>query len=95
MGAIMPQITSLTIVNSTVYSSAVQRKHQKLCVTGFRDVNSPVTGKFPAQRASNVEIVAIGWRLHDFGHIISCSNYVWYGIKGHIMIMRIFVLQVC
>ena len=29
MGAIAPQITSLTIVYSTVYSGADQRKHQK------------------------------------------------------------------
>ena len=40
MGAIASQITSLTIVYSTVYSGAVQRKHQSsaslACVTGDR-----------------------------------------------------------
>ena len=41
MGTIASQITSLTIVYSTVYSSVDQRKHQL------------VTGEFPAQMASN------------------------------------------
>ena len=29
--------------------------------------NSPVTGEFPAQRASNAENVSIWWRHHDTG----------------------------
>ena len=37
----------------------------KLCVTGLCEGNSPVTGEFPAQRASNAENVSIWWRLHD------------------------------
>ena len=41
------QITSLTIVYSSVYSGADQRK---LRVTGLCEGNSPVTGEFPAQR---------------------------------------------
>ena len=58
MGTIASQITSLTIVYSTVYSGADQRKHQTprhwpLCgeFTG--------TGEFPAQMASNAENVSI------------------------------------
>ena len=35
MGTMASQITSLTIVYSTVSSGADQRKRQKLCVTGF------------------------------------------------------------
>ena len=35
------QIISLTVVYSTVYSDADQRKHQKLCVTGLCVGNSP------------------------------------------------------
>ena len=51
MGAIAYQITSLTIVYSTVYSGADQRnikapRHWALW---------PVTGEFPTQRASNAE----------------------------------------
>ena len=64
MGAIASQITSLTIVYSTVYSDADQRKHQKLCVTGLCAGNSPGAGEFPAQMASNAENVSIWWRHH-------------------------------
>ena len=37
----------------------------KLRVTGFWAGNSPRTGEFPAQMASNAENVSIWWRLHD------------------------------
>ena len=37
----------------------------KLRVTGLWEGNSPVTGGFPAQRASNAENVSIWWRHHD------------------------------
>ena len=57
MSAMASQITSLTIVYSTVYSGAGQRKHHR--VTGLCAGNSPVTGEFPAQRASNAENVSI------------------------------------
>ena len=40
------------------------KKTSKLRVTGFCEGNSPVTGEFPAQRASNAEIVSIWWRHH-------------------------------
>ena len=95
-----PQITSLTVVYSTVYSDADQRKHQisaslafmweihrnrwiprtkgqlrgkcfhlmtlswKLHVTGLCVENSPVTGEFPAQKASNAENASIWWHHH-------------------------------
>ena len=36
----------------------------KLRVTGLCDGNSPMTGEFPAQRASNAENVSIWWRHH-------------------------------
>ena len=58
MGAIASQTTSLTIVNSTVYSDADQRKHQSSASLAF------VTGEFPAQMASNAENVSIWWRHH-------------------------------
>ena len=38
----------------------------KLRVTGLCEGNSPVTGEFPAQRASNMENVSIWWRHHEF-----------------------------
>ena len=36
----------------------------KLRVTGLCEGNSPMTGEFPAQRASNAEEVSIWWRHH-------------------------------
>ena len=63
MGTIASQITSLTIVYSTVYSDA-DKKTSKLRVTGVCVENSPGTGEFPAQMASNVENVSIWWRHH-------------------------------
>ena len=40
------------------------KKTSKLCVTGLCGGNSPMTGEFPTQRASNAEKVSIWWRLH-------------------------------
>ena len=64
MDAMASLITSLTIVYSFVYSEVDQRKHQavrhRTCAG-----NSPVTGEFPAQRASNTENVCIWWRYHE------------------------------
>ena len=40
------------------------KKKSKLRVTGLYAVNSPVTGEFPAQMASNAENVSIWWRHH-------------------------------
>ena len=65
MGAMAFQITSVTIVYSTVYSGEVKRKQQSSASVAFCAGNSPVTGEFPAQIASNAENVAIGRRHHD------------------------------
>ena len=56
ISSLASQFASLTIVYSTVYSGADQRKHQSSA--------SPVTGEFPAQRASNAENVSIWLRHH-------------------------------
>ena len=56
MSTMASQIISLTIVHATVYSWRRSKKTPKLRVTGLCDGNSPVTGKFPAQRASNAEM---------------------------------------
>ena len=42
------------------------KKISKLRVTGLCAGNSPVTGEFPTQRASNAENVVIWWRHHVF-----------------------------
>ena len=42
------------------------KKTSKLRVIGLCEGNSPVTGEFPAQRASNAENVSIWWRHHVY-----------------------------
>ena len=54
MTTIASQITSLTIVYSTVYSGR-SKKTSKLRATGLCMGNSPGTGEFTAQMASNAE----------------------------------------
>ena len=41
------------------------KKTSKLRVTGLCAGNSPGTGEFPAQKASNAENVSIWWRHHE------------------------------
>ena len=64
MDAMASQITSLTIVYSTVYSRWRSKKTSKLRVPGLCVGNSLVTGDFPAQKASNAKNVYIWWRHH-------------------------------
>ena len=59
MAAIASQITSLTIVFSTVYSDADQRKHQSSASLAFVQGIPGKTGEFPTQMASNGENVSI------------------------------------
>ena len=77
MSAMAPQITSLTIFHSIVYSRRRSKKTSKLRVIGLCEGNSPVTGEFPAQRASNAEIVSIWWRHHDNCEYIMYT-YIFY-----------------
>ena len=56
------------------------KKTSKLRVTGLCAGNSPETGEFPAQRASNAENVSIWWRHHVTGQGYSIpfvNLYVW------------------
>ena len=62
------QITSLTIVCSTVYWRRRSKKTSKLRFTGLCAGVSPVTGKFTAQRASNAE-------MFPFNDITMCFFY--------------------
>ena len=48
------------------------KKTSKLRVTGHCAGNSPVTGEFPAQMASNAENVSIWWRHHVGGNTGKC-----------------------
>ena len=49
------------------------KKTSKLRVTGLCEGNSPVTGEFPAQRASNEENVSIWWR-HRVIHVLTITE---------------------
>ena len=48
------------------------KETSKFHVTGLCAENSPVTGDFPAQRASNAENVTIWWRHHVKRGLCSC-----------------------
>ena len=61
MSATASQITSL--VYSTVYSRRRSKKTSKLRVTDLCEGNSPVTNEFPAQRASNADLMTSSWYL--------------------------------
>ena len=56
MSTMASQIISLTSVYSSVYSRRKSKKTTKLHLTGLYAGNSPVTGEFPFQRASNTEM---------------------------------------
>ena len=64
IGAIASPITSFTIVYLIVHSGR-PKKTPKFRITGLCEGNSPVTGEFPAQKASNAENVSIWWRHHE------------------------------
>ena len=94
------QITRLTIVYLTVYSDTAQRKNQPpphwpLCG------NSPVTGQFPAQVASNAENISIWLRHHvdkrwfycGFFETIFCRKGVIKQIVRMTSYLNIFDLQ--
>ena len=50
------------------------KKISKLRVTGLCAGNSPVTGEFPAQMASNAENVTIWWRHHVLSPAVPISR---------------------
>ena len=83
MGAIASRITSLTIVYSAVYSDR-SKKTSKLRVTGFGVGNSPGTGEFPTQMASNTENVSIWWRHHDSCYCLQLTLKCWVVLMKHI-----------
>ena len=47
----------------------------KLRITGLCAGNSPVTGEFPAQMASNAENVSIWWRHHERCNLVMTSDW--------------------
>ena len=59
MGMMASQITSLTIVYFKRLFRHRWKKTSRLCITGLCAGNSPVTGEFHAQMASNMEDASI------------------------------------
>ena len=59
MDEMASQITSLTIVYSTIYEGPDQRKYQSSALLAF------VWGIHRGQRASDAENVSISWRHHE------------------------------
>ena len=62
MSTTTSQITGVTIDRLFRHRS---KETSKLCVTGLCVGNSPVTGEYPVQMASNAENVSIWWRHHE------------------------------
>ena len=58
------------------------KKTSKLRVTGLCEGNSPVTGEFPAQRASNAENDSIWWRHH-------ASKFLHYKPQQHGLVLDV------
>ena len=72
MVAIASQITSLTIVYSTVYSDADQRKHQSFASLAFvRGIHRWI----PRKRASHAEHASICWRHENYPFI--CEKQIF------------------
>ena len=87
MSALASQITSLTIVYSTVYLRSRSKNTSRLCVTGLCEGNSPETGEFTALRASNAEkvsfddVIMICW--FNTGMYFFCSIIMQAGSSTH------------
>ena len=58
------------------------KKTSKLLVTGLCAGNSPGTGEFPAQMASNEENVSIWWRHHEKDRNMMIFPYYWRMLRG-------------
>ena len=89
------QITSPTIVCSAVHSDERNIKAPRHWPLWG---NSPVTGEFPTQRASNAEYVSIWWRHHEHSkHAMQCGTAVILesisGICSESLATRLFVQQ--
>ena len=89
MGAMASQITSLTIVYSTIYSGADQRKHQSSASLAFvrgihrGPVNSP--HKWPVTRKMfPFDDVIMSWWRHQIEMIFCVTDPLWREFTGHL-----------
>ena len=58
------------------------KKISKLRLTGLCAGNSPVTGEYPAQMASNADNVSIWWRHHQESWWLCSGSLALYGAVG-------------
>ena len=70
------------------------KKTSKLRVTDLCVGNSPVTGEFPEQRASNAENVSIWWRHHVLCSYIVISQSLLVGFFPDIPLFNIMISPV-
>ena len=68
------QITSLTIVFSTIYSGADQRKHQSSMSLAF--VRGIHLDEFPVQKASKAENVSFDMSFLETKHVCGASQTI-------------------
>ena len=59
------------------FIQAQVKETSKLRVADLCEGNSPVTGEFPPQRASNLENVFIWWRHHDYNLNVIMFYMCW------------------
>ena len=85
MSTVASKITSLTSVYSTVYRS---NKTSKLRVTGLCAGNSPVTGEFPTQRASDAQNILFG-DVIVYSPMQHHSIYYYLTSKGIMFVVRL------
>ena len=65
MSTMASKITSVSIVTQQIVPTHI-KENVKLRVTDLCEGKSPVTGRIPAQKASDAENVSIWWRHREF-----------------------------
>ena len=89
MTTVAYQITSFTVVYSTIYWDADQRKHQSSASLAFV-WGIHRSGEFLAQRASYAENVSIWWR-HHVHHSIRLSRPGWNHYQPGLVQLKVFL----
>ena len=89
MGATTSQITNGCLLNRLFGRRS--KKTSMPRVIGLCVGNSPVTGEFPTQRASNAEKVSVWWRHHAVSEKIQLLNN--HSVLLNVIIVVAYVLR--
>ena len=92
MTTMASQITSLTVVYSTVIRTQIKENITKLRATSLCVGNSPMTGEFPAQRASYAKNVSIWWRHHE-KHMNSAQVCLRNGMESQYTVIDLWQMK--